>query len=87
MKQQYRSLYDNLTSVKREIQFCQHKVDQSRRKMMEEFDSWYKQCYLGDTEQPSENIPQVQSVINYVIVNGYFRIHLSHMNLNILLLL
>ncbi|XP_065889212.1 kinesin-like protein KIF9 isoform X2 [Dysidea avara] len=58
MKQQYRSLYDNLTSVKREIQFCQHKVDQSRRKMMEEFDSWYKQCYLGDTEQPSENIPQ-----------------------------
>jgi len=61
MKQHYRSLYDNLTSVKREIQFCQHKVDQSRYKMMEEFDLWYKQCYLGDTEQPSENnIPQVR---------------------------
>ena len=59
MKQQYRSLYDNLTVVKKEIQFCQHKVDQSRSKMMEEFDFWYKQCYLGDNDQQGSDQPQV----------------------------
>ena len=59
MKQHYRSLFDNLTSLKKEIQFCQNKVDQSRHKMMEEFDFWYKQCYLGDNEQPGDQ-PQVQ---------------------------
>lgn len=59
MKQQYRSLYDNLTAVKKEIQFCQHKVDQSRHKMMEEFDFWYKQCYLGDGEHQNDDQPQV----------------------------
>ena len=59
MKQQYRSLYDSLTALKKEIQFCQNKVDQSRQKMMEEFDFWYKQCYLGENEQQTNDPPQV----------------------------
>lgn len=69
MKQQYRSLYDNLTAVKKEIQFCQHKVDQSRHKMMEEFDFWYKQCYLGDSEQQSNDQPQVgYNLFGYITI-------------------
>ena len=67
MKQQYRSLYDNLTTIKKEIQFCQHKVDQSRHKMMEEFDFWYKQCYLGDSEQQNNDQPQVEQKL-YIII-------------------
>ena len=63
MKQQYRSLYDNLTAIRKEIQFCQHKVDQSRHKMMEEFDVWYKQCYLGDGEQEQQDNDQAQVVM------------------------
>ena len=43
-----------MQAVKQEILYCDKYVTQSRRKLLEEFEKWYKAAFLGDDESKFE---------------------------------
>ena len=45
--QHYKEQYDQLKSVRTEIDYCSHVVDQCRQKFMSEFEQWYESIYGG----------------------------------------
>jgi kinesin family protein 6/9 len=47
LKQVYRENYEELRAIKAEVQHCQRYVDQCRQRLIQEFDTWYEECYLG----------------------------------------
>uniref|UniRef100_A0A2C9KB79 Kinesin-like protein n=1 Tax=Biomphalaria glabrata TaxID=6526 RepID=A0A2C9KB79_BIOGL len=54
----YRSKYDELHNLKSEVIYCQKLVDQCRLKLIQEFDNWYSESFLGlnDENQTSLNV-------------------------------
>ncbi|XP_075403360.1 kinesin-like protein KIF9 isoform X2 [Tenrec ecaudatus] len=46
LKKQYRSEYQELRDLRAEIQYCQHLVDQSRHRLLTEFDIWYNESFI-----------------------------------------
>ncbi|NXD88261.1 KIF9 protein, partial [Halcyon senegalensis] len=46
LKEEYRSGYAELQDLKAEIQYCQHLVDQCRKKLVSEFEIWYSESFL-----------------------------------------
>uniref|UniRef100_A0A8C4XAB8 Kinesin-like protein n=1 Tax=Erpetoichthys calabaricus TaxID=27687 RepID=A0A8C4XAB8_ERPCA len=46
LKASYRTHYDQLFSLRTEVQYCQHLVDQCRIRLLSEFDSWYNETFL-----------------------------------------
>ncbi|XP_072235166.1 kinesin-like protein KIF9 [Leuresthes tenuis] len=46
LKAQYRQRYEALRDIKAEVNYCQHLVDQCRVRLLSEFETWYKQCFL-----------------------------------------
>lgn len=47
LKQEYQKNYDDLKSIRSEIDYCSHLVDQCRQKFMTEFEQWYESIYGG----------------------------------------
>ena len=45
LKQKYRTTYDELSSVKSKISYCQHLIDQCRQRLLREFQQWYSDTY------------------------------------------
>ncbi|XP_041374463.1 kinesin-like protein KIF9 [Gigantopelta aegis] len=52
LKEQYRMSYDDLKNLKLEVQYCQNLVDQCRQKLIQEFDTWYTESFIGPTDDP-----------------------------------
>uniref|UniRef100_A0A3Q1H0X4 Kinesin-like protein n=1 Tax=Anabas testudineus TaxID=64144 RepID=A0A3Q1H0X4_ANATE len=46
LKALYRQRYEALRSIKAEVNYCQHLVDQCRVRLLSEFESWYKNTFL-----------------------------------------
>ncbi|XP_045153638.1 kinesin-like protein KIF9 [Echinops telfairi] len=46
LKKQYRNEYQELRDLRAEIQYCQHLVDQSRHRLLTEFDIWYNESFI-----------------------------------------
>ncbi|XP_068260505.1 kinesin-like protein KIF9 isoform X2 [Nyctibius grandis] len=46
LKEEYRSGNAELQDLKAEIQYCQHLVDQCRKKLISEFEIWYSESFL-----------------------------------------
>ncbi|XP_048779143.1 kinesin-like protein KIF9 isoform X1 [Ostrea edulis] len=55
LKQQYRSGYDELKNLKAEVQYCQKLVDQCRQRLINEFDNWYAESFLNQTDDISSS--------------------------------
>ncbi|XP_029935667.1 kinesin-like protein KIF9 isoform X2 [Myripristis murdjan] len=45
LKAQYRQRYEALRSTTAEVNYCQHLVDQCRVRLLNEFESWYKETF------------------------------------------
>ncbi|TRZ00100.1 hypothetical protein DNTS_020297 [Danionella cerebrum] len=50
LKSRYRRAYDDMTSTKAEVSYCQHLVNQCRTRLLTEFESWYNESFLLPTE-------------------------------------
>ncbi|XP_039269912.2 kinesin-like protein KIF9 [Styela clava] len=48
LKQQYRIDYEEMRNVKSEVEYCQKLVDQCRQRLVQEFDAWYSENFLGE---------------------------------------
>lgn len=51
-KREYKSLYAILEGLKLDIPYCDQYTQQSRQKLADEFDTWYKIAFIGD--KPSQ---------------------------------
>ena len=60
LKAQYRADFDELQSVKSDIQCCEKLVNQCRKKLVTEFDIWYAECYLGEENDQSVESESVE---------------------------
>jgi kinesin family protein 6/9 len=47
LKPEYQKSYSDLKSIRSEIDYCSHLVDQCRQKFMTEFEEWYESIYGG----------------------------------------
>lgn len=68
MKQQYRNDFEELRSVKSDIQCCEKLVNQCRERLVSEFDSWYSDCYLSEengntADSESEGMKSRKSIV------------------------
>ena len=50
LKQAYRADFDELKNLKSEVMYCQKLVDQTRQKLISEFDNWYAESFLVEGE-------------------------------------
>lgn len=50
-KTEYRAKYDELHKLKTEVVYCQKLVDQCRLKLIQEFDNWYSESFLGQADE------------------------------------
>ncbi|XP_052080028.1 kinesin-like protein KIF9 isoform X1 [Mytilus californianus] len=50
LKSKYKTDYDNLKNLKAKVQYCQRLVDNCRQKLIQEFDKWYSESFLSQTE-------------------------------------
>ena len=50
LKTQYRSLYSSLQLSQSEVQYCRQYVDETRHRLLTEFDQWYKESFIGDLD-------------------------------------
>ncbi|CAF1169384.1 unnamed protein product, partial [Didymodactylos carnosus] len=50
LKAAYRVDFDNWKMLKSEIAYCQNLVNQCQQRLVQEFDSWYNDCYLPANE-------------------------------------
>ena len=60
LKAQYRADFDELQSVKSDIQCCEKLVNQCRKKLVTEFDIWYAESYLGEENDQSVESESVE---------------------------
>jgi hypothetical protein len=51
LKVKYRIDYERYKELKAEITYCQNAVEQSRQRLIQEFDSWYNDTYLNMNNQ------------------------------------
>ncbi|XP_029385512.1 kinesin-like protein KIF9 [Echeneis naucrates] len=51
LKNIYRQRYEALCSMKAEVNYCQHLVDQCRVLLLSEFESWYNETFLLSEEE------------------------------------
>ncbi|CAL1534907.1 unnamed protein product [Lymnaea stagnalis] len=51
LKIDYRTRYDELHKLKTEVVYCQKLVDQCRLKLIQEFDNWYSESFLGQADE------------------------------------
>ncbi|XP_028288832.1 kinesin-like protein KIF9 [Parambassis ranga] len=56
LKAKYRQRYEVLRDVRAEFNYCQHLVDQSRVRLLSEFEVWYKQCFPSPGEEPDMRV-------------------------------
>lgn len=60
LKTQYRADFDELRSVKSDIQCCEKHVSQCRKKLVTEFDIWYAESYLGEENGNSVDTESIE---------------------------
>ncbi|XP_048366841.1 kinesin-like protein KIF9 [Sphaerodactylus townsendi] len=46
LRKQYRADFSEFRNLQSEVQYCQHLVDQCRRKLLTEFEIWYNESFL-----------------------------------------
>ena len=51
LKTEYFSSCDSYQLVNEEITFCEQFVAKSRQRLLEEFDKWYKECFIKQEEK------------------------------------
>ncbi|XP_059167044.1 kinesin-like protein KIF9 isoform X2 [Physella acuta] len=56
LKANYRKKYDELHNLKSEVVYCQKLVDQCRLRLIQEFDNWYSESFLGPTEENQTSV-------------------------------
>ncbi|XP_065834553.1 kinesin-like protein KIF9 [Oscarella lobularis] len=62
LKVRYRVDYDDLKTVKSEIQYCQKLVDQCRQRLLSEFEKWYNDSYLLPEDHHQHELAGKESV-------------------------
>lgn len=62
LKATYRENYEDLQNTKSEILYCEKLVNQCRQRLLNEFDSWYTESFLGPDEQITSSVPGVRKV-------------------------
>ena len=60
LKVQYRADFDELRSVKSDIQCCEKLVSQCRKKLVTEFDIWYAECHVGEDNDHSVETESIE---------------------------
>ena len=48
LKKDYRKQYDNLQSIQDQVDYCKRFVDESRNRLISEFESWYRLSFVGE---------------------------------------
>lgn len=66
LKQDYQKSYDELKSIRSEIDYCSHLVDQCRQKFMAEFEQWYESIY-GGGQSYAQSILNAQGEVNTIM--------------------
>ncbi|XP_060585540.1 kinesin-like protein KIF9 isoform X1 [Ruditapes philippinarum] len=56
LKQNYRNDFDELKNLKAEVQYCQRLVDQCRQRLIQEFDNWYAESFLNQSDDPQTSV-------------------------------
>ncbi|KAH3708306.1 kinesin-like protein KIF9 isoform X2 [Dreissena polymorpha] len=56
LKQAYRNDFDELKNLKAEVQYCQRLVDQCRQRLIQEFDNWYAESFLNQSEDVQSSV-------------------------------
>lgn len=51
LKTVYRTDFEELKTLKTQVQYCQKLVDQCRQRLLNEFDKWYAESFLNQTEE------------------------------------
>ena len=54
-KKKYKENHSELKGIQSDISYCQRLVDQSRQRLVQEFDHWYTESFvnMGDQTRPS----------------------------------
>lgn len=71
LKSDYREKYEQLQVLNAELRYCKQYVEQSREKLLTEFDAWYRQSFLDDdgvtddgpSEYPNERFDRLQAAL------------------------
>ncbi|CAI8011347.1 Kinesin-like protein KIF9 [Geodia barretti] len=61
LKVSYRQHYKNLQSLQEEVEYCSHYVSQSRRKLVDEFETWYNTAFIGDPANHLHDGKEIQA--------------------------
>ncbi|KAK7113745.1 kinesin-like protein KIF9 isoform X2 [Littorina saxatilis] len=56
LKVTYRNDHDELKHLKTQVQYCQKLVDQCRQRLLNEFDKWYAESFLSQTEDEQTSL-------------------------------
>ncbi|XP_033728379.1 kinesin-like protein KIF9 [Pecten maximus] len=50
-KLQYKNDFEELKNLKAEVQYCQKLVEQCRQRLVNEFDNWYSESFVGPSDE------------------------------------
>lgn len=59
LKATYREQYDSLQAVQQEVLYCSQYVEQSREKLLEEFEKWYRASFVGESVEQEKGREEV----------------------------
>ena len=72
LKTEYLSSCDSYQLVNEEITYCEQFVAKSRQRLLEEFDKWYKDCFIKQEEKNkseesvSQGADSIKAVKQYI---------------------
>ncbi|KAI8922216.1 P-loop containing nucleoside triphosphate hydrolase protein [Powellomyces hirtus] len=77
LKEEYRTQFDSLRSVRADIEYCSRLVDQCRQKLMTEFEQWYEAQYGGQIPEDGSD-GQVEDMMD--IGEKFDRLQMARMS-------
>lgn len=63
LKATYREQYDSLQAVQQEVLYCSQYVEQSREKLLEEFEKWYRGSFIGESVEQERGREEVSCIM------------------------
>ena len=58
MKGEYKTTFNTLELLQSELPFCEQYTQQSRTRLIKEFDVWYKSAFIGDCGKSEKEFQQ-----------------------------
>lgn len=63
LKTEYITTHDAYLLVKEEIAYCEQYVTKSRQRLLQEFDKWYKESFIGQEDKNKPDEPPSEGTV------------------------